>query len=194
MAITGRSSPARSHRHLDDHRPDAAGRDHDEGVMRAEMEALQDFFGISLEFLQMQGRPQAVGAHDGGMIGKREFDQGEETRVTALARRHLLAHHPRVAGAEEKDQPAIGDRLGADFGGLLDLRHPVLRIPSSSADTRSKYCRAALNVPPVLFCFRCSVSRRPKARDVQPMAMYRSTPSRPCRSKSTVNARRGAPA
>ena len=48
--------------------PDAAGGDHDEGIVLAEMKSTQDLLGIAFVIFEIQRRAQAVGADDIGMI------------------------------------------------------------------------------------------------------------------------------
>ena len=111
----------RAHRHLDNHRANAARRNHDHRVVCAKLEALQNLFGIAFVFFEMQRRAQAVRADDVGVIRQREFDHRDEADKAALARRHLFAHHSRMAIAEEKDQSLVGDAVRADLGGLFDV-------------------------------------------------------------------------
>lgn len=54
------------------------------------------------------------------MVGKRELDQRDESGEAALPRRHLLAHHPRVAVAEQENQSAVCDGAGTNLGSALD--------------------------------------------------------------------------
>ena len=44
-----------------------------------------------------------------------------EARIGPVAREHLLDGDPRVAGAEEVDEPAAADRVGAQVGRPLEL-------------------------------------------------------------------------
>ena len=63
------------------------------------------------------------------MIGQRELDQSHEADITPLAGSHLLAHHPGVAVAEKKDEPAASNPVSAEFRRLLNyigLRAPQL--------------------------------------------------------------------
>ena len=54
------------------------------------------------------------------MIRKRQFHQGDEARKAPLARGHFLAHHPGMAVAEEKNQAATRNPIGAEFARLLN--------------------------------------------------------------------------
>jgi hypothetical protein len=54
------------------------------------------------------------------MVRERKLDQGDETRETALARSHLLAHHPGVAVTEEKNQATARNAIGTKLGGFLN--------------------------------------------------------------------------
>ena len=51
------------------------------------------------------------------------FDHGNEAHEAALARRHFLGHHARVAAAEEKNQAALRDAVGAQLGRRLNVFH-----------------------------------------------------------------------
>ena len=68
--------------------------------------------------------------------GHRELDDGVEPGVGAVTREHLLDRDPRVAGAEEMDEAAARDRVGAE---LRDLGHGgalALESPSSALAAR----------------------------------------------------------
>src|SRR5438093_1327149 len=97
-------------------------------------ETLQDLLRIALVFLQVQGCAKSVGADDTEMRGERHLHKCDKAGKASLARDHLLAHHPGMSGAKEKDQPPLCDALRAEIGRLLDLRHlrfaePIQQIP-----------------------------------------------------------------
>ena len=68
--------------------------------------------------------PLPVRADDLRVEGHRELDDRVEAGIRAVAREHLLDRDARVAGAEEVDEPAAGDRVGADrrLGDRVGLR------------------------------------------------------------------------
>lgn len=116
------AAPFRAHGHLDDHRPQAAGRDQDEPVIRPEIERAEQLLCVALALFELQRGAQAVRPDDRRVIGQGELDHRHEPGEAPLARRHLLAHHARVPGAEQKDQPPARDPLGANLRRPLDLR------------------------------------------------------------------------
>ena len=69
----------------------------------------------------MKRGAEAVRSDNGGVVRERQLDQRDEAGEASLTGDDLLAHHPRVAGAEEEDEPAPDDPLGADLGGFPDL-------------------------------------------------------------------------
>ena len=81
--------------------------------LRAEGEVAQDLLGVAQRLLQVQALAQAVGADDEVVKRQAQLDDGVPADEAALARRHLLAHHPAVAAAEQVDQAVGGDGVGA---------------------------------------------------------------------------------
>ena len=61
---------------------------------------------------------------DLGVERHRQLGDRVEPRVRAVAREHLLDRDPRVAGPEQVDEAAGGDRLGAPLAGLSRWRRP----------------------------------------------------------------------
>ena len=51
-------------RHLNNHRANATGGNHNHCVVRSELESFQNLFGIAFVFFQVQWRTQAVRADD----------------------------------------------------------------------------------------------------------------------------------
>src|SRR5579862_241747 len=113
------TTPLRAHGRFHDDRPNSAGGDYDEGVIRSEMKSLKDLLGIAFVILQIERWTQSVCPHDGGVVRERQLYQGHETREAALAWSHFLAHHPGMAVAKEKNQATARDAIGAKLGGFL---------------------------------------------------------------------------
>ena len=84
--------------------------------MRTKGEIAQDLFRVARRLFQVQALSQPVGADDGIVIGKPQLHDGVPADETALARRHLFAHHAAVATAEQVDQAVARDCLGAQRG------------------------------------------------------------------------------
>src|SRR5262249_35676189 len=89
---------------------------------RTKREVAQNLLGISGRLLQVQALAQTVGTDDEIVIGQTQLDDGMPADEAPLPRRHLLAHHPRVAAAEQMDQSLGSNRFGTQFGG------PVQRL------------------------------------------------------------------
>ena len=84
------------------------------------MKTPQNLLGVALVILQIKRGAQAIGSDNSCMIRKCGLHQGHEAGVTALARGHLLAHHPGVAVAEKKDEPAAGHPVRTQFRRFLN--------------------------------------------------------------------------
>src|SRR5688572_18069614 len=95
---------ARSHRHLDYHRPNAACRDDDKGIVRAEMKSFQNLLRVALVLFEVKRRSQSVAPDNRRVIRERKLDQRDKSHVASLPRRHLFAHHAGVAIAEQEYQ------------------------------------------------------------------------------------------
>src|SRR4029077_19772495 len=103
------STPLGTHGGFHNYWTNSAGRNHDEGVVRPEVKAVQNLLSVTFVVLQIEGRTQSVRSHDCRMIGERQFHQRHETDKATLTRSHLLAHHPRVSIAKKKNQAAARD-------------------------------------------------------------------------------------
>jgi len=144
--------------HFDDHFADAAGRDHDQRVARAECEVAQDLLGVAKRLLQVQALSQAVGTDDEVVVRQAQCDNSVPADEAALARRHLLAHHPAVPAAEEVYQSIGSDGVGAQRGcpvervALTVQKRPKARhgFTVKSLGGRERGCRHGVD-PPIRF-------------------------------------------
>src|SRR5262245_12746694 len=89
----GHSAPPRSHRHFNDHRANAAGRNNDKCVSRAELETHQNLFGVAVILFGVWLSAKPGHPNDWRVVRKLQFDQRHEAMEAPLPRRHLLAHH-----------------------------------------------------------------------------------------------------
>ena len=107
-------------RHLDRQGREAARREDDHQVVGPKLKferIVAASPGMSLDEHRLA---LAVGADDLRVERHRQLDDRVEARVRAVAREHLLDRDARVACAEEVDQAAAGDRVGAPLAGGLD--------------------------------------------------------------------------
>src|SRR4051794_13821613 len=98
--------------HFNNHLADAAGRDDDEHVSRAEGEVAQDLFGIPGRLFQVEALAQTVGSHDQVVERQAELDDGMPADEATLSGCHLFAHHPAVAATEQMYQTVACDSIG----------------------------------------------------------------------------------
>ena len=110
--------------------------------------------------------PLAVRADDLRVEGHRELDDRVEARVGAVAREHLLDGDPRVAGAEEVDEPVAGDRVGAEPARGLDRLVLARRRRRAAPRAASSQRSPAFTAPPE----RCAdrAARASRARRGRP--------------------------
>ena len=109
-------------------------RDGQEAVVGRRREVPPEDRAEPLDVLQEHRLPLAVGADDRVVIGHRQLDDRVEARERAVPREHLLDGHPRVARAEDVDQPA---RRGSPR-----RTAPTPRGSPRAASPRSRRCAA----------------------------------------------------
>ena len=89
-------------------------------VGRRQVEVGENRSSETFDSLDEHRLPLPVRANDLGMEGHRELDDRMEPGVRAVARKHLLDRNPRVARAEEMDETARGDGVGAHGAGAVE--------------------------------------------------------------------------
>ena len=100
---------------------------------RAEREVGQDHLGQPGHPLDVHRLALAVGADDLRVERHRQLDDRVEAGVRAVAREHLLDRDPRMAGPEQVDETAAGDRVGTPLAGFGDRPGLGLAEPGEQA-------------------------------------------------------------
>src|SRR6478752_5777887 len=106
--------------HLHGDRRMATRGEHHHDVMRPEGEVPEDDLGKARRPLDEHRLALAIGADDLRVERHRQLDDRVEARVRAVAREHLLDRDARVPGAEEVDEPVVGDGIGSPLACRLD--------------------------------------------------------------------------
>ena len=139
-ATTAHPQPLRLQRHVDRHGVAAAGRDGQERVVGRRREVPPEDRPEALDVLQEHRLPLAVGPDDRVVIGHRQLDDRVEPRERAVAREHLLDGHPRMARAEDVDQPAARGSSPAKRAAASRIAgNCVASIASIAARTAARY-------------------------------------------------------
>src|SRR5438128_2176873 len=95
-------------RHFDDHFTNAARGNHNHHILRTEGKVTQDLLGIAGRLLEMKTLAQAVRTDNGIVVGESQLHNRMPAHEATLPRRHLLAHHPAMAAAEQMNEAVAG--------------------------------------------------------------------------------------